>query len=108
VDCPEPNIPGKCMELGVKDGCCPSHLDCAPGLECRNSYNYKTCPPASTAVCLPKPENGVSCWHSQDCAESQVCRNARICSCGVDCPPVGWEIPLTETGASQFGLCETK
>ena len=83
--CSEANIPGKCVSQGVKDVCCGSHLDCAPGFECRNSNTYKTCPPSSTSVCLPKPEYGISCWNYQDCPESQVCLKARICACGARC-----------------------
>ena len=73
------------MAAGVKDQCCDSHLDCDPEFECRNSNTSFTCPPTSTAVCLPKPEFGLTCWNYKDCPDSQVCIKARLCACGARC-----------------------
>lgn len=87
--CSEANSPGTCQALANKDVCCSSHLDCADGLQCRNSNTYETCPPSSTAVCLPEPEYGINCWNYMDCPEAMVCLKARICACGARCHKSG-------------------
>ena len=83
--CAEPNVPGDCRDPVLEGDCCDSHIECVAGHECRNSNTTKTCPPQSTAVCLPEPIYGETCWNYLDCPESYVCDEVRICACGARC-----------------------
>ena len=100
--CAEPNLPGTCEPKAGKDTCCTSHKDCEEGLECRNSNTFQTCPPAPTAVCLPKPDFGINCWNFEDCPASQVCIKSRICACGARCfkSGRGWCEPASQQGCN--------
>jgi hypothetical protein len=100
--CAPPNTPGKCESRAEKDTCCTSHQDCQEGLECRNSNSYQTCPPAPTAVCLPKPDFGINCWNYEDCPDAQVCIKSRICACGARCfkSGRGWCEPASAMGCN--------
>ena len=100
--CAEPNVPGKCEAKADKDTCCTSHNDCQDGLECRNSNSFQTCPPAPTAVCLPKPDFGINCWNYEDCPDAQVCIKSRICACGARCfkSGRGWCEPASQQGCN--------
>ena len=83
--CTSANVAGQCMGYSKLDDCCDSHLDCGEGFECRNSNTTLTCPPGSTATCVPVPTYGEDCWNYTDCIEGQVCNQAFICACGARC-----------------------
>ena len=85
LGCSEPNVPGRC-EVPVGEGdCCNSHRECEIGYECRNSNTTTTCPPQPTAVCLPAPKLGETCWNYLDCPPANVCNEAFVCACGAMC-----------------------
>jgi hypothetical protein len=83
--CSQPNTPGFCLPYPLKGDCCDSHLDCEPGMECRNSNTTVTCPPTTSAVCLPAPKYGEDCWNYLDCPSGQACNKAWICACNARC-----------------------
>ena len=83
--CFAPNAPGVCRDkVRIKD-CCSSHDECGDGLECRNQNATKTCPPDNSAVCLPQPILGESCWVNADCPQGDVCNRVIICGCNGKC-----------------------
>jgi len=83
--CFEKNEAGVCREkVRIKD-CCSSHDECGDGLECRNQNATMTCPPDNSAVCLPQPILGESCWTNEDCPTGDVCNRVWICGCNGKC-----------------------
>lgn len=83
--CAAPNKPGICEVFVIEGDCCNSHLECEPGYQCRNSNTSQTCPPQYTAVCVPEPDFGESCWNFYDCPQGLVCNRAFVCACNARC-----------------------
>lgn len=83
--CNAPNRPGICDQMVRKWDCCNSHLECGPGLECRNQNSSQTCPPNESAVCVPIPIQGETCWNLNDCPQGLACQKAIICGCNGRC-----------------------
>lgn len=83
--CDAPNVPGRCDVKVKKWDCCASHLECADGLECRNQDTSVTCPPSPSAICVPTPSYGETCWNSEDCPEGKTCYGVYVCGCNGKC-----------------------
>jgi hypothetical protein len=83
--CSAPNRPGICDQFVRKWDCCNSHLECGPGLECRNQNSSATCPPQESAVCVPIPVPGETCWNYEDCPQGLACQKVIICGCNGRC-----------------------
>ncbi|MEZ4267293.1 MAG: hypothetical protein R3F39_13015 [Myxococcota bacterium] len=80
--CSETNQPGSCVLPAREDECCNSHRECNPGWQCRNASSEITCPPTYTAVCVPEPIYGETCWNYDDCPPGLVCNGVRLFACG--------------------------
>lgn len=83
--CAAQNKPGQCQNKADRWDCCDSHLECKDGYQCRNSDSSITCPPTSSAVCLPVPQFGERCWNVNDCPEGLACNRVWICGCNGKC-----------------------
>lgn len=83
--CAAPNKPGSCQVKADRWDCCDSHMECKDGFECRNSDSSVTCPPTSSAVCLPVPQYGERCWNVMDCPDGMACNRVWICGCNGKC-----------------------
>jgi hypothetical protein len=83
--CAAPNRPGVCDTKVRKWDCCNSHLECGPGLMCRNQNSSESCPPSGSAVCVPIPEPGRTCWNYDDCPDGLACQKVVICGCNGRC-----------------------
>ncbi|PIE17410.1 MAG: hypothetical protein CSA66_05895 [Proteobacteria bacterium] len=83
--CEAPNSPGVCRDKVLMRDCCSSHVDCEDGTECRNGNSSLTCPPDVSAVCLPSPQYGETCWNFEDCPDGFVCNRSWICHCNGQC-----------------------
>ncbi len=83
--CEAPNRPGICDTKVRKWDCCNSHRECGPGLECRNQNSSQTCPPSGSAVCVPIPDAGRTCWNYDDCPDGLACQKVVICGCNGRC-----------------------
>jgi len=83
--CRAPNHPGICDTKVRKWDCCNSHLECGAGLECRNQNTSQTCPPNASAICVPIPVPGESCWNVNDCPQGLACQRTITCGCNARC-----------------------
>ncbi len=83
--CAAPNRPGICEQKVRKWDCCNSHLECGEGLECRNQNSTQTCPPTASAICVPIPVPGETCWNFEDCPQGLSCQKTIICGCNGRC-----------------------
>ncbi|MCB9733275.1 MAG: hypothetical protein H6745_11770 [Deltaproteobacteria bacterium] len=83
--CAEPNNAGQCRAPILLKDCCKSHDECVDGAECRNQNTSLTCPPDESAICVPKPIYGESCWNFHDCPDGYVCNRSWMCGCNGKC-----------------------
>jgi hypothetical protein len=83
--CTARNRPGLCSDLVKLRDCCDSHRECEDGLECRNQNTSLTCPPDNSAICVPTPAFGQTCWNYLDCPEGDACNRSWMCGCNGKC-----------------------